>query len=117
MATYYGIEENTDRKHPQTKVVRLRTLAAVHAFLAKPSEHAFRGAATNDIPASQQNWHHRLRDAYEMPAGWRADKREIDEIVRRYRDSVYRKSEEAAKAMLIRQHGARVEARRAKGTT
>lgn len=110
MATFYGIEENTDMKCPQTKVVRLRSLAAALAFISKPSEYAFPGAADGSLPGSQQNWHHRLRTAYEMPAGWRISKREVDAMhAHEVRGgSVYRKSRTGCEAHFIVRDGTRV---------
>lgn len=122
MATYYGIEENTDMKCRQTKVVRLASRRAALAFIARPSEYAFDGAADELLPASQQNWHRRLRTAYEMPAGWRISKREVDAMYEREvrGGSVYRRSRPGCEAYFIERDGSRVRPdapAAAKGTT
>lgn len=106
--SYVGIEENTDMRYRNTKVVRLSSLAAVKRFLDKPKALAFPGAADESLPGSQQNWHHRIRSAYEMPPGWRVSQREVNELVARWRDSVYRKTAIQAKADLIRRDGKEV---------
>lgn len=71
MTVFYGIDQTTDLRHPETKVVRLSSRKAALDWLAKKGELAWSGAARHDIPGPQQNFHHRLRSAYEMPPRWR----------------------------------------------
>jgi hypothetical protein len=91
MATYIGIEQNTDLKCEQTVIVRLgASRSRAEAWLGNGDQgFAFPGAARSDIPGSQQNWHHRLRNAYVMPPGYRLPKKEAEQRWESRRGSVY----------------------------
>ena len=67
----YGIEETTDRRSPETKIVRLASERAAQRWLAQGGGLAWPGAADSRLPISQQNHHRRLRDASAMPPRWR----------------------------------------------
>lgn len=90
MTTYIGVEQNTDLKCQQTTIVRLgANRARAQKWVGEDQGYAFPGAARSDIPASQQNWHHRLRLAYAMPAGYRLPTKEAQQIWESRRGSVY----------------------------
>ena len=62
----YGIEQTTDVRYPETKVVKFTSRKRALAWVAEDQGFAWSGAARNDIPVSQQNWHRRLRELYEV---------------------------------------------------
>lgn len=74
---FYGIEHNTDLRCLDTKVKKFRSKKSAMDWKSGGGGLAFPGAATNDIPVSQQNWHHRIRKVYEMPTGWRPPSKKI----------------------------------------
>jgi len=76
----YGIQETTDHRSPETRIVRLSSVRAAQRWLADggtalawpgsvPASKG--GVGGEDIPLSSQNFHHRLKSAYETPSGWR----------------------------------------------
>lgn len=67
----YGIEKTTDLRYPETKVVKFTSRKQAIAWASKGGDFAWAGSARHDIPSQQQNWHHRLRDIYEIPTGER----------------------------------------------
>ena len=67
----YGIEQTTDSRYPETTIVRFTNRKRALEWKAGGGGFAWEGGARGDIPVQQQNWHHRLRDLYEMPTGWR----------------------------------------------
>jgi len=73
-----GIEQTTDMDHQETKIIKLRSEKAAIAWIKKGGGFAWPGAAREDIPSIQRNWHQRLRYAYEMPPGFRISKKEIE---------------------------------------
>lgn len=66
-----GIEQTTDLRFPETRIVRLRTVKAALIWLDVSGGYAWPGAADPRLPVQAQNHHRRLREAYEMPKGWR----------------------------------------------
>ncbi len=60
----YGIEETTDMRYPETKVVKFGSRNRAIAWVKDEQGFAWEGAARNDIPSQQQNWHRRLRWIY-----------------------------------------------------
>lgn len=66
-----GIEQTTDARDRQTRLVRCHSESAVREWLATPVTLAFPAAAVELLPADQQNWHRRIRDAFDLPPGWR----------------------------------------------
>lgn len=67
----YGVEQNTDLRCPNTKIVKFTSIKKAKEWRDKNLGYAFPGAANEDLPVTQQNWHHRIRTIYEMPYGWR----------------------------------------------
>ncbi|HEX6382226.1 MAG TPA: hypothetical protein VF180_13355 [Acidimicrobiia bacterium] len=102
MATYYGIEQNTDTRAPQTTVVRLPSEQAAREWVQRNQGFAFPGSARGDLPGSQQNWHRRVRRVYVMPPGFRLSRRELREALalRRCRSQRF-VSEDDVKADLL----------------
>ena len=84
-----GIEETTDMRYPETKLRRFRSVSAALAWLGQDGNYAWSGAASNDLPVCQQNWHRRFRKVYLMPLGWRPDSRQVRETVTQHRGSSY----------------------------
>lgn len=102
MTTYIGVEQNTDSKYQQTKIVRFgASRARAEAWVAVELGFAFPGAARSDIPGPQQNWHHRLRLAYAMPPGYRLPKKEAQERWDARHGSVYQGRVDDHLAVLI----------------
>ena len=62
----YGIEETTDMRYPETKVVKFTSRKRALTWVKQDQGFAWAGGARNDIPVQQQNWHRRLRDIYEV---------------------------------------------------
>ena len=62
----YGIEETTDSRFPETKVVKFTSRKRAIAWAKTDQGFAWPGAASEDIPIAQRNWHRRLRDIYEV---------------------------------------------------
>lgn len=95
---YIGVEYNTDQTCRHTTITRLRTAAAARAWVDKPKTFAFPTLADRTRPARDQNWHHRVRYVYLLPAGFRLSSSEVDEEVERWQGSKYRKSYDDARA-------------------
>lgn len=88
--SFVGIEECTDQRRPDPVIRRFATERAARAWLAAaPKGFAFPGAADPTLPMGQQNFHRRIRSAYEMPLGWRLSKKAVDADWDRWRGSVY----------------------------
>ena len=62
----YGIEQTTDSRNPETKVLKFTSRKRAIAWAQDIQGFAWSGGARNDIPVPQQNWHRRLRDLYEV---------------------------------------------------
>jgi len=63
---FYGIEETTDHRHPETKIVKLKSRVAAMKWLrAGTCGFAWPGAANPDLPMDAQNFHRRIRTCYE----------------------------------------------------
>ena len=62
----YGIEETTDSRFPETKVVKFTSRTRAIAWAKTDQGFAWPGSARDDIPAIQRNWHRRLRVIYEV---------------------------------------------------
>ena len=106
----YGIEQTTDSRYPETKIVKFTSRKRALGWAAQGGGFAWEGGARGDIPAQQQNWHHRLRDLYEMPPGWRPPtQREQSAYLDRYRGSSQRKTRADAIALGIHRDGDRIE--------
>ncbi len=72
----YGVEQNTDMRHPDTRVYRFTSVRRALAWQNNMNRggegvFAFPGAASDGLPVSQQNWHRRFRYLFESPPGWR----------------------------------------------
>jgi hypothetical protein len=67
----YGVESTTDMRCPETVVKRFRSEPAARNWAEKGGGYAWPGAADNSLPGPSRNFHHRLRELYRMPAGWR----------------------------------------------
>lgn len=86
----YGIERTTDLRSPETQVKTFTSEKTALKWASKPRELAFQGAANNDLPMDARNHHHRIRNVYRMPSGWRKpSKREIDKELWQSRGSSY----------------------------
>ena len=66
MTTYYGIEQSTDSRCPQTRVKRLSNRATAERYAAMGTR------LTYADPDVARNWHHTFYSAWAMPSGWRA---------------------------------------------
>jgi hypothetical protein len=74
----YGIEQTTDRHHPETVVRKFASeKAATRWALAMTCKFAFPGAADNSLPMDARNYHRRTRTIWRMPAGWRMPSRQV----------------------------------------
>lgn len=73
-----GIEETTDSRHPETRIVRLRSEAAARKWLAQGGGYAWPGAADDSLPPGQQNFHGRLREAYILRPYYRLPGRDVE---------------------------------------
>lgn len=102
-----GIEQTTDSRWPETKVVRLVGRKRTLAWVSAGGGYAWSGAADEQIPVQQQNWHHRLREAWEMPPGWRMPTRKAIAHVRGSRPWEDRRSDLDIVAALVRRDGVR----------
>lgn len=103
-----GIEQTTDARSPETRVARLRSRAHAEEWARASGDYAWSGAADDAVHVCQQNWHRRLRDVYEMPAGWRMPtKREI-EAQRGSRPWDDRRSSADIVASMVRRAGTRM---------
>ncbi len=76
-----GIEETTDVGHRQTRIVRFRTEGAARRWLEHSGGFAWPAAADIDLPARQQNWHRRFREAHVLRPRFRLDEREVRRMV------------------------------------
>ena len=72
-----GVEQTTDMRYPQTKIVRFTSERQAAAWVAGGGGFAWPGAADETVRPSMQNWHRRLRRAYVLPKGYRIDEREV----------------------------------------
>lgn len=83
----YGIEETTDLNHPETVVRKFESLTRARKWAEQSGGLAWGGAADESLPVTQQNWHHRFRDLYEMPPAFNLKlerQRENKRITREY---------------------------------
>ncbi len=75
-----GIEQTTDQRHPETRIMRLSSRRHAEKWLTDSGKFAWSGAADKTLPVGQQNFHRRLRSAYVMPSGWRMpSKKRVEE--------------------------------------
>lgn len=96
----YGIESTTDLNNPETKIIKFASEAKARRWLAAGSGgFAWPGAARDDLPPSQQNFHRRFRSAYRMPTGWRLLERDINAVFAR---QGYRGWAEAKARVIVR---------------
>ena len=106
----YGIEQTTDSRYPETKIRRFGGKKAALEWAKGGGGFAWDGGARHDIPSQQQNWHHRLRDIYEMPAGWRPPSpSQQREYCRKWEGTSKRVSLADAIASAVRNDGERIE--------
>lgn len=91
MSTFIGIEQNTDSKCHRTVIRRFGASRKAAAEWGKDVDQgfAFPGAARSDVSPGAQNWHHRLRNVYEMPPGYRLPQKEAERRWASYRGSSY----------------------------
>ena len=109
--SFIGIEESTDMRYPDPTFKRLPTERAALKWLAGGLKgFAYPGAADPNLPMTQQNFHHRIRTAYEMPAGWRLSRKEVDDVWSRASSSIYRSTGAARIAVILRHTVRRLEA-------
>ncbi len=73
-----GIEETTDSRYPQTKIAKFRSETAARKWLSRGGGYAWPAAADPTLPVGQQNFHHRLREAYVMPPHFRLSPKEVE---------------------------------------
>ena len=102
-----GIEQTTDTRSPETKIVRLIGRERAIAWVSAGGGHAWPGAADARLPVQQQNHHHRLREAWEMPSGWRMPTRRAIAHVRGPRPWEDRRTDLDIVAALVRRSGVR----------
>lgn len=72
----FGIEYNTDHRHPDYRLKTFASESKALQWVKQGGNFAWPGAADSSLPPSQQNWHRRIRGAYQMPKGWRRPTRE-----------------------------------------
>ena len=77
---YIGIEHTTDSSHPQYKFKKFTSKKKAAEWRKNSGDFAWSGAARNDLPMCQQNFHRRFREVYEMPPFFRVSKKEIKKI-------------------------------------
>ena len=105
---FIGIEKNTDVNNPDTKIKKFQTESSAQKWLDSwDTPYAYPGAADESIPASQQNWHRRIRSVVEMPQNFRLSKKEVMEEYRFWRDSSHHKSDNDYKTTIYRRHSIR----------
>src|ERR1035437_7818948 len=110
----YGIEQTTDSRYPETKIVRFTNRKRALEWATGGGGFAWEGGACGDIPVQQQNWHHRLRDLYDLPVGWRKPTiKEQRAYADKWRGSSRRVTLEDAISLAIRQDGERIDKVRA----
>ncbi len=78
---FYGIEQTTDLRYRETVIRRFRSESTLREWLGQSQgQYAWPGAADERLPASQQNWHRRLRTGYRMPKGWRLKDKDVQRL-------------------------------------
>ena len=78
---FIGIEYTTDDRYRNYKFKKFSSeKSAISWKAAGKLEFAFPGAAREDIPPYQQNFHRKLRAVYQMPYLFRQSKKEISKI-------------------------------------
>jgi len=105
----YGIEDTTDTRYPETKIMKFTSRERALAWVAEDQGYAWGGSAKADIAAQQQNWHSRLRALYEMPKGWKPpSKTELQREVAQRRGMGWRRRAEDILGSHIRREGERL---------
>lgn len=105
----YGVEETTDSRYPETKITKFTSRKAAITWVQKGGGFAWEGGARNDIPVQQQNWHHRLRDIYEIPKGERPPTaKEQTTYFEKWRGSSRRVTSQTCIAAWVRRVGDRI---------
>ena len=66
-----GIEETTDHRSPETKLVKFASEPAARRWAALGGGFAWPGAADSSLPVHVQNWHRRLREVWTTSGGFR----------------------------------------------
>ncbi|MDA8209189.1 MAG: hypothetical protein M0Z92_09355 [Actinomycetota bacterium] len=105
----YGIEQTTDMRYPETKIVKFTSRKRALAWLADDQGFAWAGGARHDIPASQQNWHSRIRACYEVVGFRRPSDKKLREEAHRISTPTYRRNAADVLAGEIRSQGERIE--------
>jgi hypothetical protein len=77
---YIGIERTTDCNHPEYKFRKFKSAIAAIKWAENSGDFAWPGAARDDIPPSQQNFHRRFRSVYELPYMFRVKKKELSKM-------------------------------------
>lgn len=96
---FIGISQNTDMHYRRTEIHRFRTEKAARAWLADDQQGlAYPAAASGELRVTQQNWHRRIRSAYELPKGFRLNRKAISGRLSGYQSSTYRTSTEDLEA-------------------
>jgi hypothetical protein len=101
---YIGVERCTDQTQRRTMITRLRSAREARTWLDRPKTLAFPALASAELLARDQNWHHRVRIVYLLPAGFRLPRWEVNEELARWRGSVYRKTPDDARADVYAMH-------------
>lgn len=74
---YIGIEETTDRNHPETKILKFQNEKQAIKWVQETLRFAWSGATDPNLPITQQNFHRRVRELYKMPLNFRINKQEL----------------------------------------
>jgi len=99
----YGIERTTDSEHRGTVIVKFSSLKRAQKWREEsPGGLAWPDAADDSLPITQQNFHHRYREIYQMPKNWRMP---TDRQLDRLRGSNYQIFYSELKVRCIRKDG------------
>lgn len=63
---YYGVEQSTDLRHPDTVVKKFKTKAEALRWKKEPGKN---GRTSYSNPEEARNWHHTFRKVYKF-SGW-----------------------------------------------
>jgi hypothetical protein len=102
MATY-GIEQSTDMRAPQTRIIRFRSKAAALKWRDERG-----GELTHDDPEAARNWHHTFRSVYVTTEGL-PSRKAMEAMAFRESTSMYPKTMQDIMARMIFMRGAEVE--------
>lgn len=103
MATY-GIEQSTDLRNPQTKIIRFRSKAAALKW-----RDAKNGEMTHADPAAARNYHRTFRSVYATTESL-PSRKAMEDMAFRESTSMYPRRAEDIMARILFSRGERVEA-------